>query len=194
MPSYVMSGTQTITVERLDDDLTLRAVEPFGVRGRVVTFTPVPQDTLGSGMPWHWIWTPDATGVPDSLKCTYGANPCTAVINESGTMQVEYKFDNIGTLRKAQAHVEASLPPIQWLVAIPHVHPSDTSEVVPPGMCPFAPRGGFTAPGTSPADDATAYDAGVPVYAVDKRNVYRTVGFSDADHKLWPRHSTCSVL
>lgn len=85
-------------------------------------------------------------------------------------------------------------PPIPWLVAIPHVHPSDTVEVVPPNTCPKALAGGETRPGTSPSDDSTAFNSGVAVFAIDKRNVYRTTGPNDSDHKWWPRQSSCSLF
>lgn len=85
-------------------------------------------------------------------------------------------------------------PPIPWLTAIPHAHPTDTVETVPPNVCPNAPDGGITRGGPSPADDSTAYNAGVPVFAVDKRYVYRTDG-TRASHRQWARQSgTCTLL
>lgn len=77
-------------------------------------------------------------------------------------------------------------PPIPWLRAIPHAHPTDTVEVVPPGACPLALLGGETRPGPSPSDDSVAAQAGVPVFAVDRQNVYRTDGTKES-HKTWPR-------
>lgn len=84
-------------------------------------------------------------------------------------------------------------PPIPWLRAIPHAHPTDTVEVVPPHTCPLAPAGGETRPGPSFGDDSVALQAGVPVFAVDRQNVYRTDG-TVASHRMWPRKQNGCVL
>jgi hypothetical protein len=264
VPAYKMSGHQTISVTRLEDDVTLTAVASTGAKGRSVTFTAVPA-TPGGGVV-AWTWTPDS-GSAQTVACSGSENPCITAVYESGTMDVEYYVQSVDLYRHAKAHVTAvecatgdrilddpnarralkvlydssgvagpyaqrrelaggfyrdpnsdttffvpfadslstpctfklpspfpTQPSITWLAAILHVHPSDTMEVVPPNTCPLAPRGGYTAPGTSADDDTTAYNSGVPVFAVDKRNVYRSTGFDDSDHQRWARQSSCSLL
>jgi hypothetical protein len=83
-------------------------------------------------------------------------------------------------------------PPPTWLVAIPHAHPSDSGTVVPPGVCRQAMAGGITGPGASPQDDALAESQMLPVYAVDSKYIYRTLG--PGQHSKWPRVSACTIF
>jgi hypothetical protein len=72
VPSYVFTSDQVITVNRLDDDVTLTAAAPTGAVGRSVTFTPT---SAIPGSPMNWTWTPDS-GSARTVACSYGADPC----------------------------------------------------------------------------------------------------------------------
>lgn len=104
IPSYTFSGTQTLTVDRLDDDVTLTAVQSFGLKGRSVTFTP----HSSGGYATTWAWTPDS-GSAQTVACAYLSGSCTTNVYESGWMDVTYvvsAHDTVPTMtRHAKAHV-----------------------------------------------------------------------------------------
>jgi hypothetical protein len=102
--SYKMTGTQTISAERLDDDVTLTAVASTGAKGRSVTFTAIPL-APGGGV-WSWAWTPDSTP-GETVACSSAVNPCVNKVYEPGTMFVNYYVTSIGLVRHAKAHVSA---------------------------------------------------------------------------------------
>jgi hypothetical protein len=104
VPAYTMSGAQTISATRLDDDVTLTAVNSTGAKGRLVTFTatsPMP----GGGV-WSWVWTPDSTP-GQTVACSSAVNPCVINVYESGTMDVTFYVTSIGLVRHAKAHAYA---------------------------------------------------------------------------------------
>lgn len=111
VPSYALTSTQTISVERLEDDVTLTAVVSTGAKGRMVTFTASalnPRTTRGPG---GWTWTPDG-GVSQAAACASSANPCVVQINESGWMEVTYYYNGAADgfangPRHAKVHVTA---------------------------------------------------------------------------------------
>jgi hypothetical protein len=261
---YKLTSNQTITVTRLEDDVTLTAVVSTGAKGRSVTFTPH-ADYPGGAM--NWTWTPDS-GSAQTAACSYGANPCITNVYESGWMDVYYQINahdgQPAMARHAKAHVTTvdcptgdslldrpdfrklfaqiydsagpTLPFTQrreyggwlylnpntdtliykpfsltgatpcslnvtpydttvspaWLIAIPHAHPADTGTVVPPGVCPQAPLGGYVGRGPSDHDDALAVSQLLPVYAVDSKTIYRTTG--PGQHAEWPRVSACTIF
>jgi hypothetical protein len=104
VPAYKMSGHQTISVTRLEDDVTLTAVASTGAKGRSVTFTAVPA-TPGGGVV-AWTWTPDS-GSAQTVACSGSENPCITAVYESGTMDVEYYVQSVDLYRHAKAHVTA---------------------------------------------------------------------------------------
>lgn len=268
VPSYHLTGSQSIYIERLDGRISLSAAPSTGSKGRTVTFTPRIPAWDGGVNAAAWSWTPDG-GTKQGVAC-YTASPCAKVVNESGTMTLTVTFNAHAAVpalkQQASVHVNAvdcpsgdsvldddhfrsvlklvydssgaetkayaqrrelaggyymdpgndtttylpylapstpctfqlpvpypTSPPIPWLRAIPHAHPTDTVEVVPPNTCPLAPAGGETQPGPSPGDDSVAAQAGVPVFAVDRQNVYRTDGTIES-HKMWPRKQNGCTL
>ncbi len=104
VPSYKMSGVQTISANRLDDDVTLTAVVSTGAKGRSVTFTATPV-TAGGGV-MGWTWTPDSTA-SRTVACSGSQNPCITSVYESGTMDVAYYLPSLSLIRHAKKHVSA---------------------------------------------------------------------------------------
>lgn len=102
VPSYKMIGVQTLSVERLDDDVTLTAVSSMGAKGRSVTFTAIPA-APGGGV-WSWAWTPDSTP-GQTVACSSAVNPCVTNVYEAGKMDVTYYVSSVGLARHATAHV-----------------------------------------------------------------------------------------
>lgn len=102
VPSYKMSGVQTISANRLDDDVTLTAVVSTGAKGRSVTFTATPV-TAGGGV-MGWTWTPDSTA-SQTVACSGSQNPCVTNVYESGMMSVAYYLPSLGLIRHGNAHV-----------------------------------------------------------------------------------------
>lgn len=101
-----MDGAQTISIERLPDDVTLSAVVATGDTGRTVTFTPHPLAANGAGGVMQWTWTPDS-GSARTVACSYGANPCITKVYEPGWMDVAYYFNVSQRTRHAKVHITA---------------------------------------------------------------------------------------
>lgn len=123
-PGYLRTSQQIVSVERLDDDVTLNAVASTGGKGRSVTYTAVPLATNGAGGPMGWTFTPDG-GTAATAACQQGnsVNPCVAILNATGWMDVNWyfhtPFPDGSSNRHARTHVWAVDCP-QTDTATPH--------------------------------------------------------------------------
>jgi hypothetical protein len=76
-------------------------------------------------------------------------------------------------------------PPNSVVVGHIHSHPFAAQDMVPPHVCPQAPRGGSGVSGPSPHDSAAAVNSGIPQYVVDRDSIYLID--TSGQRKSWSR-------
>lgn len=93
-PCHTYSGSQGVAITPLHVDLNLTASTRLPATGTSVRFTPsvTPTSIKGLAVPLtvrSWQWTAGGGGTGQTLACNGPANPCNAIIRESGSMRVD---------------------------------------------------------------------------------------------------------
>jgi hypothetical protein len=99
---YLLSGSQTVTVETYNEVLKLTAAPSYIKSGTPVTFTARRSDGGTNVTIWAWHWSKDP-GVTASGPSCPNSNPCLSGVNGSGTMSVDGIVN--GHAYTASAHV-----------------------------------------------------------------------------------------
>lgn len=123
-PGYYRTSQQTVSVERLEDDVTLTANPQSVYAGDSVSFVANPLSSLGSGGAMGWTWSADSGSAQTQVTCPSSAAQCRAGIRESGIMTVHWYFytspdgDASHKSRYASAHVTVELqcPPVDSIM------------------------------------------------------------------------------
>lgn len=101
---YLMSGSQTLTVEEITNTLKLTPPEYYVHPGTRVTFTASMADGSPLGTTINWAWMADSLHARSvGGICGTNANPCSVTPTVSGTVRVVGNV--LGKMREAKGHV-----------------------------------------------------------------------------------------
>lgn len=101
---YLMSGSQTLTVEEITNTLKLTPPEYYVHPGTRVTFTASMADGSPLGTTINWAWMADSLHARSVAGiCGTNANPCSVTPTVSGTVRVVGNV--LGKMREAKGHV-----------------------------------------------------------------------------------------
>lgn len=101
---YLMSGSQTLTVEEITNTLKLTPPQYYVHPGTRVTFTASMADGSALSTTINWAWTADSVGARSvGGVCGTNANPCSVTPTVSGTVRVAGFV--LGKGREAKGHV-----------------------------------------------------------------------------------------